>query len=69
MHEKFSNLTTNPSSHVKEGAADDQEEAQIKGDTDLGLEGVAGVDSELSRVHIQEKNKAMAAKLKVRIFY
>ena len=30
------------------------------------MEGVKGVGSELERVHIAEKNKAMAAKLKVR---
>ena len=29
------------------------------------MEGVSGVGSELDRVHIAEKNKAMAAKLKV----
>jgi len=31
------------------------------------MEGVRGVGSELERVHIAEKNKAMAAKLKVTI--
>ena len=52
--------------HVKEGATDDQEEAQTSGTTELTMEGVAGVGSELERVHIAEKNKAMAAKLKVK---
>lgn len=66
-HEKrFSNLTTPSISHVKEGATDDQEEGQMEGTTDFTLEGVANVGSELERVHIAEKNKAMAAKLKVR---
>jgi len=31
------------------------------------MEGVRGIGSELERVHIAEKNKAMAAKLKVRV--
>ena len=58
-------LATPPSIHVAEGATDDQEEGQISGTTDLSLEGVAMVGSEMDRVHIAEKNKAMAAKLKV----
>ena len=36
-----------------------------QGATELTLEGVAGVGSEMERIHIAEKNKAMAAKLKV----
>lgn len=66
-HEKkFSNLTTPSSSLVKEGATDDQEEGQLEGNTEFaGLEDVANVGSEMERVHIAEKNKAMAAKLKV----
>lgn len=65
-HEKkFSNLTTPSSSLVKEGATDDQEEGQLEGNTEFTLEGVANVGSEMERVHIAEKNKAMAAKLKV----
>ena len=36
------------------------------GATELTLEGVSGVGSELERIHIAEKNKAMAAKLKVK---
>ena len=35
------------------------------GATELTLEGVSGVGSEMERIHIAEKNKAMAAKLKV----
>ena len=58
-------LATPPSIHVAEGATDDQEEGQVSGTTDLSLEGVAMVGSEMDRVHIAEKNKAMAAKLKV----
>lgn len=65
-HEKkFSNLTTPSSSLVKEGATDDQEEGQMEGTTELNLEGVSNIGSEMERVHIAEKNKAMAAKLKV----
>ena len=41
---------------------------QMSGTTELSMEGVKGVGSELERVHIAEKNKAMAAKLKVRMF-
>ena len=58
-------LATPPSVHVTEGATDDQEEGQVSGTTDLSMEGVAKVGSEMDRVHIAEKNKAMAAKLKV----
>ena len=38
---------------------------QGMGATELTLEGVSGVGSEMERIHIAEKNKAMAAKLKV----
>ena len=58
-------LATPPSMHVSEGATDDQEEGQLSGTTDLSMEGVTRVGSEMDRVHIAEKNKAMAAKLKV----
>lgn len=58
-------LATPPSVHVTEGVTDDQEEGQFSVTTDLSLEGVAKVGSEMERVHIAEKNKAMAAKLKV----
>lgn len=37
----------------------------MEGTTDLDLEGVSNVGSEMERIHIAEKNKAMAAKLKV----
>ena len=47
---------------MKEGAAD---EGQTEGTTEFNLEGVSNVGSEMERVHIAEKNKAMAAKLKV----
>jgi len=57
-------LATPPSVHVTEGATDDQEEGQVSGTTDLSMEGVTRVGSEMDRVHIAEKNKAMAAKLK-----
>lgn len=57
-------MATPPQVHVTEGATDDQEEAQMSGATELTMEGVSGVGSELDRVHIAEKNKAMAAKLK-----
>ena len=59
-------LATPPSIHVTEGATDDQEEGELSGTTDLSMEGVTRVGSEMDRVHIAEKNKAMAAKLKVR---
>ena len=62
LHQK---LSTPPSVHVSEGATDDQEESQLSGTTDLSMEGVTRVGSEMDRVHIAEKNKAMAAKLKV----
>ena len=65
-HEKkFSNLTTPSAQHVKEGVTDDQEEGQREGTSEFTMEGVANVGSEMDRVHIAERNKAMAAKLKV----
>ena len=65
-HEKrFSSLTTPSSQLLQEGTTDDQEEGQMEGATELTLEGVSNVGSEMDRVHIAEKNKAMAAKLKV----
>ena len=68
-HEKkYANLTTPSKNLLQEGATDDQEEGQTQGDTELNLEGVANVNSEMERVHIAEKNKAMAAKLKVSWF-
>ena len=54
---------------VAEGATDDQEDAQVEGNTELTLEGVSNVDSEMDRVHIAEKNKVMAAKLKVKLVH
>ena len=42
---------------------------QGMGATELTLEGVSGVGSEMERIHIAEKNKAMAAKLKVMHMY
>lgn len=51
---------------MQEGATDDQEEGQVEGTTELNLEGVSNVGSEMERIHIAEKNKAMAAKLKVK---
>ena len=58
-------MATPISIHVQEGATDYQEESQLTGTTEFSLEGVSGVGSELERVHIAERNKAMAAKLKV----
>ena len=58
-------LATPPSIHVTEGATDYQEEGQMSGTTELSMEGVTRVGSEMDRIHIAEKNKAMAAKLKV----
>lgn len=37
----------------------------MEGNTELNMEGVSNVGSEMDRIHIAEKNKAMAAKLKV----
>ncbi|XP_065908751.1 radixin-like [Dysidea avara] len=56
--------TTPPSIHVTENVNDEGEEGQLEGATDFSLEGVSNVGSELERVHITEKNKSMAAKLK-----
>ena len=60
-------MATPSSALIKEGATDDQEEGQLEGTTDFNLEGVSNVGSEMDRVHIAEKNKAMAAKLKVSV--
>ena len=58
--------TTPPSFHVTENQhGDEGEEAELEGTTDFSLEGIANVGSEMERVHITEKNKSMAAKLKV----
>lgn len=59
LQQKFA---TPLSVHVFEGASEEQE-AQSTGD--ISLEGVSGVGSELERVFLEEKDKAMAAKLKV----
>lgn len=48
-----------------EGTHDDQDDTQVSGHTELSMEGVANVGSELERVHIAERNKAMALKLAV----
>ena len=50
---------------ITEGTQDEGEEEGDAGNTDLNMDGVANLNSELSRVHIAEKNKAMAEKLKV----
>ena len=58
--------TTPPSSHLSENHhGDEDEEAVLEGTTDFSLEGVANVGSEMERIHITEKNKSMAEKLKV----
>lgn len=49
---------------VVETEHDDTEESGGVGATELTLEGVSGVGSEMQRIHIAEKNKAMAEKLK-----
>lgn len=49
-------------------AEEDQDEGETEGTTELSLEGVANVGSEMKRLHITEKNKAMAAKLKVLLY-
>ena len=41
----------------------------VKGETELSLEGAEGIGSELSRVHIVQKNKQMADMLKVKKKY
>ena len=57
---------TPESHHVQESAHDDEEEGPTTHDSEFTMEGLTGVGSEMDRVHIAEKNKAMAAKLKVR---
>jgi radixin len=58
-------LDTDKNGMVKETDHDDTEDStSAMGATELTLEGVSGVGSELERIHIAEKNKAMAAKLK-----
>lgn len=58
--------TTPPSIHVAENPTHDEgEDAQMEGTTDFSLEGVENIGSEMERVHITEKNKSMAQKLKV----
>lgn len=58
--------TTPPNIHVTENQhGDEGEEAEVEGTTDFSLEGISNVGSEMERVHITEKNKSMAAKLKV----
>ena len=58
--------TTPPSVHITENQhGDEGEEAELEGNTDFSLEGIANVGSEMERVHITEKNKSMAMKLKV----
>ncbi len=51
--------------HVTEGTSDDHEEGQTTATSEFTMEGLSGVGSEMDRVHIAERNKAMAAKLKV----
>lgn len=57
--------TTPPSAHLSENHHGDEDEEVLEGTTDFSLEGVANVGSEMERVHITEKNKSMAEKLKV----
>ncbi len=57
-------IATKEADHVTEG--DDQEGGETAAASEFTMEGLTGVGSEMDRVHIAEKNKAMAAKLKVR---
>ena len=52
--------------HITEDTHHEAEEGEVSGTSEFTMAGVANVGSELERVHIAEKNKAMAAKLKVR---
>lgn len=70
-HEELEKASSTPAhSFVTEGAQDEEdgdageEDGDAAGDTDLNMEGIANLNSELNRVHIAEKNKAMAEKLK-----
>lgn len=56
-------IATKEADHVAEG--DDQEGGETAAASEFTMEGLTGVGSEMDRVHIAEKNKAMAAKLKV----
>lgn len=62
-------MATPPALHISEGSTDDHEESQTAVTSDLTMEGVQGVGSEMDRVHIAEKNRAMAAKLKVGVLF
>ena len=58
--------TTPPSSHITENQhGNEGKEVEVEGTTDFSLEGIANVGSEMERIHITEKNKSMAKKLKV----
>ena len=57
-------MSTPAGSHLKEGTHHEGDD-EVTGTSDFTMSDVANVGSELERVHIAEKNKAMAAKLKV----
>eukprot|EP00731_Ephydatia_muelleri_P037239 Em0425g6a len=65
-HEELEKASATPAHNfVTEGAQDEgEEDGEAAGDTDFNMEGISNLNSELSRVHIAEKNKAMAEKLK-----
>ena len=58
-------MDTSSTMHLAEGTSDDQEEGQTTAASEFTMEGLTGVGSEMDRVHIAERNKAMAAKLAV----
>ncbi len=58
-------MDTSSAMHLTEGTSDDQEEGQTTAASEFTMEGLTGVGSEMDRVHIAERNKAMAAKLAV----
>ena len=60
---KLKQMTAAPP--VPESATDDTAEDQTAGATEFSMDDTEGIGSEMDRVHIAEKNKAMAAKLKV----
>lgn len=59
---KLKQMTAAPP--VPESATDDTAEDQTAGATEFSMDDTEGIGSEMDRVHIAEKNKAMAAKLK-----
>ena len=58
---RLQNISSVPTSHYQ----DDDDDKQEGGTTDLSMEGITNVGSELERVTLQEKDKNMAERLQV----